>query len=200
MAELWNAAQKGDNDKLRYLLVTARKRDIEFVNTTQRYTPLHIATLYGHLSCVKLLLMAGANMNCRSSSGSTPLCSASFFNHPSVVSVLIAAGAKVDLTDGWISPLLWAAKKGHSTVVKLLLDGGANKEIKDPHGRNALELAINKNKRNVVAIINEHERLETRRTFVSCLLLLPNELAELCGDFVFFTPERRAAEKRARLN
>jgi hypothetical protein len=84
-------------------------------------------------------------------------------------------------------------------VARLLLDAGANREHRDNYGRTALDLATLCNKAEVVAIINEHERLETvvRPEVVACAgIAMPPELAELCGDYVAMTPERRTIQAR----
>lgn len=208
MRDLWFAARYGDIEKMRELLVESEstincKSDIEWRNRLWfSYTPLIVSSIEGHLACVELLLKAGADSNCRSLNGSTPLYMASCYNQQSVVSALLAAGAQVDVTnnDGW-NPLIMAAYYGHSEVVKLLLDAGANKEFKTKHGQNALEVAIKYNKEDVVKVFKEHEHLErvVRPAVVEISgLNVPHEIAELCGDFIVVTPERRAIEARTR--
>ena len=82
-------------------------------------------------------------------------------------------------------------------MATLLLDGGANRELKNSDGQTALDIATQVDKAEVAEILREHERLElvVRPEVVArSALALPAELAELCGDFVFMTAARRALE------
>lgn len=201
MTKLWNAAYFGSTDQLQNLLSKYHfdKSQIEWKNSSYSgNTPLHIASSFGHTSCVELLLKAGTNVNCINDARSTPLNKASTYNNTSVVSALLAAGADIDMADNNdYTPLMNAAYFGHSATVKLLLDGGANTEIKTIFGNKALDFAIENKRNEVVTIIQEH-----RFKLVVCLVVvayshrsLPIELAEICGDFVAITPKRRALLK-----
>lgn len=206
MVELWEAARDGKDDKLRELLKSdSINYDIEIKNSDcHNFTPLLVASVFGHLSCVELLLEVGADRNCMSTNGSTPLMFASYHNFISVVSALIAAGADVDLPNicGW-TPLMTSAYSGHSEITKLLLEVGADNELKDEDGKTALDLVIEFKRDKVVTIFKEHEQLElvVRPEVVLCSgHSLPNELSELCGDFVVFTPKRREIDAKSRKN
>lgn len=213
MAELWEAARVGNDVKLTELLSSNEIINIDWKNDSDDWsdlsTPLHISVGCGHLSCVELLLKAGANRNCTSITGYTPLLVASMRNYPAIVSALLAADAdadadvQVDIADIYgRTPLIVAACRNHTEVVKLLLDGGANRELKDDNGETALDLAMNHKNVNVVTKIMEQQCLELLvPEVVACSgRALPIELAELCGDFVVFTTKRREITKRARTN
>lgn len=164
-------------------------------------TPLDIASVQGHLSCVQLLLEAGAEKNCKDGYGKSPLNLASTNNHPSVVSALLAAGAESDLADdnGW-TPLIRAACYGRSEVARLLLNAGANRQLRNNAGKTALYLAIEYKRDEVAAILREHQRLEhfvRPEVVYGSGRALPCELAELCGDYATLTPARRAFHARA---
>ncbi len=67
---------------------------------------LHVASFKGHTATVKMLIEAGANVNCKSNKGSgqyTALHSASAEGHAATVKELLAAGAdvhgKIETTD-----------------------------------------------------------------------------------------------------
>jgi ankyrin repeat protein len=168
------------------------------------WTPLIVASANGRERCVELLLEAGAQLEAMGGGGWTALFCASFLNYPAVVSILLAAGARVDsASDFSWTPLMNAAYHGNSEVVRLLLDAGANRELRNTDGRTALDIATLGNKAVAVAILNEHERLETvvHPEVVACSgLALPAELAELCGDYVAMTRERRAIQARQERN
>ena len=86
-------------------------------------------------------------------------------------------------------------------MATLLLEAGANRDIKDSDGKTALDIATQYDIAEVADILREHERLElvVRPEVVArSALALPAELADLCGDFVFMTAARRALEARQR--
>lgn len=155
--EIFNAAEKGDANRLRGLLSgTPDKKLIEYV-PFNNITPLGISSDNGHDLCVRVLLAAGAKVN-GTGKGMTPLHWASAKNHPSTVSILLAAGASINMTsgrDGW-TPLMYAAFMGHSDVVKILLGAGADRKPKNEYGRTALDLAIQYRQDDVVAEFQVH--------------------------------------------
>lgn len=193
--DLADAAYSGLVVQLRELLDGPRKSEIDSTSGWFDWTPLHAASVNGHLSCAELLLNAGATADCRDRLGLTPLHWATNKNHLSVVSALLAADAQVDLADGAGStPLMSAARNGRSEIAKLLLDGGADRELKNDRGQTALDLVGHGSKDEIIVILREHERLErvVRPAVVAVLSpILPAELAEECGDFVHFPKKRR---------
>jgi len=60
-----------------------------------------------------------------------------------IIKFLIEKGADIDLVSGYIywTPLHTAANNGHMDIIKILLDAGASKEIKDKYGRTAADCA-----------------------------------------------------------
>ncbi|KAL6245043.1 hypothetical protein RBB50_007818 [Rhinocladiella similis] len=72
--------------------------------------------------------------------GTVPLIYASCFGHHEVVATLLDAGAVVDKQDRnqW-SALMWAMTNRHKQIAKLLLDHGADPDIKSSSGGTALD-------------------------------------------------------------
>lgn len=90
---------------------------------------LCVAVAANDLGPLKGLLKSGLDPN-SSSSGelkTTALQSAAAIGNLAAVEVLLDAGANPRLATGpGMTPLIWATRKGHSSVVRLLLQRGAN--------------------------------------------------------------------------
>ena len=98
-------------------------------------TPLHSASLEGHLQVVRYLLRHGVNVNSRNSADDTPLLLASWKGHLAVVQCLLEHGADMNLLDYEnATPLTWAAHFGHINVVRLLLEHNAETNPQDKDG------------------------------------------------------------------
>ncbi len=128
---------------------------------------LNHAAAKGNAKALSALLFQGAEPNSALLTGETPLMKAAEFGHTNVVKLLIERGANVNmsvnctLTDikssensiinGVFLPpetsihgytaLMFAAKNGHTDVVKLLLDNGADIHAKSMESESAHTLA-----------------------------------------------------------
>jgi ankyrin repeat protein len=95
------------------------------------WTPLHLASFFGHEQIAKLLLARGADVNARSRSTrfareNTPLHAAAANRQVGVAEVLIAHGADVNAKDGsGFTPLALAASSKNDLLVVILLEKGA---------------------------------------------------------------------------
>jgi len=92
-------------------------------------TPLLYAVKYRKTDLVDILLSKGADPNAQNpTNGETPLIVAVKKNNDFMVKKLLKAGAQSDVLDNeGTSPLKWAIRKNHVTIVKTILaDIGAN--------------------------------------------------------------------------
>jgi tetratricopeptide (TPR) repeat protein len=95
--------------------------------------------------------------------GDTALGTAACKGNLTLASVYVEHGANVDLADnGKMSPLSCAVMHEHANVVKLLLDHGANVEVKNPYGHTTpLQDAAHANDVSTVKLlIEKHANLE----------------------------------------
>jgi ankyrin repeat protein len=103
-------------------------------------TAVGIAALSGHLSIVRRLVDAGANLGGR---GWNPLHYAAFNGHTDTLRFLLERRAPID---AWApnrqTALMLATKNGHLEVVRLLTEANANMELADADGNTALSLAV----------------------------------------------------------
>jgi serine/threonine protein kinase len=117
---------------------------------------LYRASGEGKEDAMRLLLDHQANANLRSNDQSTPLIAAVTYAKLGAALLLLERGANVDLGDsGDTTPLMIAAEtsayiKDPADFIKLLLEHGAKRGIKDSRGRTALQRAMET--KNVAAV------------------------------------------------
>ncbi|MBN3279763.1 ANR10 protein, partial [Polyodon spathula] len=117
-------ASRGNVDKLRSLLLTSSKEQIDQKDYYGK-TPLYWAAYKGQKLCMELLLHYGADVNSQCKHGGTPL-HAAIGLFPECVLLLIQHGADTDLPDTWgVTPMYLAACSGQSECIQLLVQAGA---------------------------------------------------------------------------
>eukprot|EP01059_Diplonema_ambulator_P004898 TRINITY_DN14620_c3_g1_i4.p1 TRINITY_DN14620_c3_g1~~TRINITY_DN14620_c3_g1_i4.p1 ORF type:complete len:308 (+),score=75.04 TRINITY_DN14620_c3_g1_i4:56-979(+) len=140
-------AKHGDGEEVKALLPVC---NIEATNN-EGSTALHLASIWGRVAVVELLLSHGANIEATDGIGATPLMAISV-NYPTmlkyrgdmsnqlaVVKVLLSHGASTEATINHIgTALAGAATVGWCPAVELLLSHGANIEAADDMGVNPL--------------------------------------------------------------
>ncbi|KAJ7047052.1 hypothetical protein C8F04DRAFT_1308792 [Mycena alexandri] len=98
-----------------------------FENALSQNHALGIASYYGKMKIVALLLEKGVDVNLPSPRYGSALGSAAFGNEVEIVHFLLKKGADVNLPGGWFgSPLGAASRPGNVEIARLLLDKGAN--------------------------------------------------------------------------
>jgi len=108
------------------------------------YTALGLASFFGHLEIVNLLLGRGANVNApsRNEMAVVPLHSAAAAQHLAVAEVLIENGADVNVPSaGGSTALHRAAQNGQLPLVRLLLEHGARPDVADDESVTPRQLA-----------------------------------------------------------
>ncbi|XP_028336712.1 fibronectin type 3 and ankyrin repeat domains protein 1 isoform X1 [Physeter macrocephalus] len=113
---------------------------------------LMLACYAGHLDVVKYLRRHGASWDTRDLGGCTALHWAADGGHCSVIEWMIKDGCEVDIPDagsGWTPLMRVSAVSGNQKVASLLIDAGADVNMKDKDGKTPL----------MVAVLNNHEEL-----------------------------------------
>jgi ankyrin repeat protein len=151
---LAEAADANDTETIRYLI--DKGADIDARNGDGD-TPLLLAASYGNVEMVKLLLAKGADVNAvdapeaiRVKNGPialgnfTPLLYAAAYGGYDTVKILLDAGAKVNAQDvRGMTPLMLAigTDRPDVSVVRLLLERGADANVKSKAGETAADWA-----------------------------------------------------------
>lgn len=124
---VWMLARDGDSVALRAVMeqvpTELKASYLDWVDQADQRTPVAIATLLGHVDCVKLLLKAAADGNRVGRDGMGPLHLAVKADNLEITTVLLES-AQVDcnVVDArGHTPLLVAAADGRTRVVNLLL-------------------------------------------------------------------------------
>ena len=151
------ASRKGFSECVDMLLKA--RADVNFVNT-ENMTPLMEAAYWDHLECVQLLIDAGADVNLKTSKF-TPLNTAAFYANHRCVNMLISAGADINLQGSTpaLAGAVWNStvqcqrafegakleykpeNHNHATCVNLLIQAGADVNLKSKTGKTALIIA-----------------------------------------------------------
>ena len=132
-------AIKDKSTKVTELLINDKRTDVDLSNKYGE-TPLMMASIDGDLPVVKtLVLQKKAMVN---HIGWTPLHYACTKGNLEVAQFLIAIGAMVDgLSPGNTTALMMAVQSGNEQLVKLLLDKGADLQLRNANGLSAIDIA-----------------------------------------------------------
>lgn len=153
------AAALGETEKCRDLL---RADEVLLnMNSSDGWTPLHLACFFGHQETAGMLLGIGADVNARSANAmhNTPLHAAAAGRHREICALLLTGGADVNAQQqGGYTPLHSAAANGDADLVRLLLAHEANASVKSEKGQTALELARQRDQTAVVELLERISR------------------------------------------
>ena len=139
----------------RLLFLLQCKQQINTPELFNKYTPLMVATMRKHLSCVQLLTHAEATIDAEDGWGQTALHFAAAKGFDEAIPLLVNHGANVNYVsnagyiynthDGHYTPIHFAAQHGHNNAIKLLIQHGADTNLKTQLGKTALDLARENN-------------------------------------------------------
>ena len=118
-------------------------------------TALIIASYHNRIEIAKLLINAGADVNIQNIDGDTALTEASSQMHIEIVKLLINAGAYLDIkNNNDITALIYATKAygNNFEMCKLLIDAGADWNIKDAYNKDFLDWLRDKDKKRIIEL------------------------------------------------
>lgn len=132
-------AVKDKSSNVIEVLLSDKNIDVDLSNKNGE-TPLMMASIDGNLPLVKTLVI-GHKAQLDHISW-TPLHYACAKGHLDVAQFLIANGATVDsMSLGNTTPLMMAVQSGNELLVKLLLDKGADLQLRNSQGLTAIDIA-----------------------------------------------------------
>ena len=139
---LMEAARQGNLETVRVLL--AAKADTNAAEAKGGQTALMWAVSNSQSAVVRELVQHGADVNAHSKSGFTALMFAAQQGDVESAGILLGAKANANevMPKTGATPLLIASAIGHPEVVELLLDNGADPNVKDANGFTSLHHAV----------------------------------------------------------
>ncbi|POO01794.1 Transmembrane protein [Trema orientale] len=140
------ASEVGDVDALRLALDNLEGSIDQPVEDGD--TALHLCCLYGHLSCVQLLLERGANLEAKDEDGAIPLHDACAGGYSEIVQLLINRAINAECVKRMLesvdaegdTPLHHAARGEHPDIIRLLMASGASLTKANLYGKIPSEL------------------------------------------------------------
>ena len=157
---LLKAAALGHNAKLEGLLASGV--DINFTDKATGRTALIESAIAGHADTARLLIENAASLDCADDVlGYTALGWAVHQGNMHIVETLLAARASVDLTECEFqqTPVMIAAREGHHDIVVALLAAGANVHLQSDNARNALSIAEERGRTDIVGTLKKQGAL-----------------------------------------
>lgn len=154
--KLIKAASQGDSlEKIRYLIDT-KGIDVN-VRDENGMTPLIYAAFFGHEKVAKELIDCGADVNASGSNGATALmASLQSTKGEKLARLLIDSGADVNACDAQgLTPLMTAIYTDSIEMTLYLLEKGADIRVKCSKGWTALDLAKQKENRQLLQILHQ---------------------------------------------
>lgn len=153
------AAHCGNEDVVRLLLqygATVNECD------TSQLTPLHLASLRGHIGVADSLLQEHADIDAKGPNDQTPLHIAAEKGQVDIAEILLRKKAKVNARDmAQMTPLHNSAKHGDEAMTDLLVNSGAHVEAKDSSFMGPLHYACEGGHTAVIAnLLNKKADLE----------------------------------------
>jgi ankyrin repeat protein len=144
------AAQNGNLEISKFLIEKGVEYDVEDV---QGFTALLHASTQGMEEIVDFLLEKNVEVNVEGGHGRTALNRAIEYGHTNIAKKLINAGAFLngDLRTYGRIPLTMAVLKNNEEIFRILIEKGADKNIRDHHdnhhsGKTAYELVVKHNR------------------------------------------------------
>ena len=145
-------------------LAMERPQDVDSRCFDDGWTPLHVASTYGHVEVGRILIEHGADTTAQDNCEMTPLHIASRNGHIELARLLVEHGADVAARDqNRRTPLFWASTEGYLEMARFIIGRGADPTAQDDIGRTALHWASTHGRVEIARFLLEHGACVTAR-------------------------------------
>lgn len=147
------AALKGHT----HLIELFRELGVDINTTNNKHdTPVLWASRGNHIETVRRLIQLGADLNLENDKGSTPLYWAVRYGYPHLVEILAKEGranVRQQRKLGLVSPIVLASALGFHDIVRILLENGADANVKINNDQTALHVASAEGNNDVIRVL-----------------------------------------------
>jgi uncharacterized protein len=153
---IFEACALGKFDSVAHLIYLSP--DLVNVFSEDGFTPLGLASYFGHEDITRYLLLKDADPNIASNNGYNvfPLHSAVAADHTMIAKMLLEAGALVNVAQqSGVTPLHSAAQNGNIELLIVLLEAGAQVNVRMEGGKTPANLAAEKGFTEIAKILSE---------------------------------------------
>jgi len=168
------------------LLLIKKGANVNAKDPIDKSAPLLLAVDAGNIEIVKLLLEKGADINAKDNYGTTALLCALIQQHTDITGLLMEKRADVNAQHRatGLTALLIAAEDGDKQFVSTLLDRGADVNMEDRNGYNALVRAAGEGHTDIVKLLIKKGRWKNKkesfgRALAVAVGMKRNEIAKL---------------------
>jgi ankyrin repeat protein len=146
ISDLQVAAIRGDADDIKKILAkldkASRIKALAWGYTPlSSYSPLRLAVRNGRVDAARELIRQGADVDEPAHYSLTPLANAAERGNVAMVKLLLKSGAKVNAAPDGYTPLMRACFGGRPKTARLLIDAGADPNLRRHDGQRALHFA-----------------------------------------------------------
>jgi len=162
ISDLQIAAIRGDVMRIRFLLARlddkskAEAMAKGYLPSISSHSPLSLAVQNRHANAVRLLIEQGANVNEATHYTLTPLANAAELGHVEIVKFLLEAGVKINQAPDGKTALMMACWGRQPKTAQLLLEVGADPNLKRHDGQRALHFAAKRGNAECVTLLLKH--------------------------------------------
>jgi hypothetical protein len=140
-----------------------KKFVVNLIFVDSEVSPLLHAVINNQLEIASLLIKSGAYINAYDRDGYTPLHWAALSGFTEMADLLLDQGAEIDSFDNLgCTPLILAVVRNQTKTATLLLKYGANRDISSKESGSALDIAIRKDRKELVSVLKADHTLKIR--------------------------------------